>query len=147
MKTTIETTWKQIEAKDLTKGMFIIVGWYNYNAKKRHSLYKVIKENKNSFTIKEIATSTHDMRENEIFHRFPTFNSTKIRQITKDGKYGDLLRKITGIFEVDPEIVKIIGEKTISQEDEKIIKLMEELSKIRKEKHKHTKRVKNLGIA
>lgn len=146
METTIETTWKQIETKDLTKGMFIVVGWYNYNAKKRHSLYKVIKKNKNSFTIKEIATSTHDMRENEIFHRFPIFNSTRIEKISKDGNFHEL-RKVTGIFEVDPEIVKAIGENTISKEDEKITKLMEELSKIKKEKRKHTKRVKNLDLA
>jgi len=132
--------------EELTVGMFIVVKYLNWDAKRHHSLGKVIKANKNSFTIQEIGISKKDMSESEILHRFPTFNSKKRRQITKNGKTISPSREVLGIFRIDPKILKLIGEETIFEKNQKIIEVEKIITAIKRDRETTKARIKNLGL-
>jgi hypothetical protein len=142
----METKWESIKGQEITIGAFIIVKYLNWNANRHHSLGKVIQANKNSFTIQEIGISKKDMSESEILHRFPTFNSKKRRQITKDGEYISPSREVLGIFRIDPTILKFIGEKSISEENKRITSTKNTLTTIKRNKKATKARMKSLGL-
>ena len=167
----METKWESINGQEITIGMFIIVKYWNLGGEIQEinqslgihqSLGKVIQANKNSFTIQEIGISKKhiphciesmtlnisktDISERDILYRFTTFNSKRRRQITKDGKYISPSREVVGIFRINPTILKFIGEKVISQENEEMTRVKNELTVIKKKKKATKARMKNLGL-
>ncbi len=142
----MKTTWEVIKTKDLKEGIFIIIKYYNWDGKRHYSLGKIIQVHKNSFIIQEIGISKKDMSESEILHRFPTFNSTKRRGITKDGKYISPTREIIEIFKIDPIILKNIGQKIISEEKKEITKAKKALLLIKRKRRASEARMKSLGL-
>lgn len=142
----MKTTWSNIEASEIKKDMFIIVRYWNYDAKIFHSLAKVTKTEDKICWIQEISLSNKNMTESEILKRFKSFSSTRRRKITENGKLISPGREIVKIFQVENTIIENIGNHAIDIIQNKIIELKTSISSYQGDKRATKKRLKSLGL-